>query len=244
MIIKFVGGRYFMKDLFEYIPNTIWIKEYSVCYAGTKCNSRMTIIRLLNNNLLLHSPCEIDEKTKIKIEQLGGVEFIIAPGSYHYLHLNSAQKAFPNSETLLCPGIETKIPSVKFDWMLGDIPDTRLTDDFEQILIRGNKYIWEVAFYQKTTKTLILVDLIENFTHETEDTNWLLRIWFKLIFRMWNNPKPAPEYQLGWKNNRIVSQTLKKILDWNFERVILSHGDLIEVNAKEVVYGAWKNLIE
>ena len=78
-----------MKDLYEFKTNTIWIKEYPIQYAGTRFNSRMTIIRLSNGNLFIHSPCEIDKHTKISIENLGEVEFIVAPGSYHYFNVSS-----------------------------------------------------------------------------------------------------------------------------------------------------------
>jgi len=125
------------------------------------------------------------------------VEFIVAPGSYHYLHVSSAQRAFPEAETFICPGVERKNPEIEFDWLLGDRPDKRWEDDFEQVLVRGNRYIWEVAFHHKSSRTLILVDLIENITDKTEDVSWSLELWWKVVFRMWGNPKPAPEYQLG-----------------------------------------------
>jgi len=229
-----------MKNLYEYQKNMIWIKEYPIHYAGTRFNSRMTIIRLSSGSLFIHSPCEIDEDTKIAVEKLGRVEFIVAPGSYHHLYVNSAQRAFPEAETFICPGIERKNPEIEFDWLLGDRPDERWEDDLEQVLVRGNKYIWEVAFYHKATKSLILVDLIENFTDETADVNWTLELWFQVVFRMWDNPKPAPEYQLGWKDREAASKSLKKILSWDFERIILSHGDLIEENAKSVAIHAWR----
>lgn len=229
-----------MKDLFEYKADTIWIKEYPVRYAGTHFSSRMTITRLSNGKLFLHSPCEIDKATKAAIESLGHVEFIVAPGSYHYLHVASAQKAFPEAETFICPGIERKQPHLEFNGLLADRPDERWQDDFDQVLVRGNRFIWEVAFFHKATRTLMLVDMIENFTDETQDVNWFLKLWFKLVFRMWNNPKPAPEYQLGWNDKEAASNSLRKILNWNFEKIIISHGDLIEENAKEVALKAWQ----
>ena len=57
---------------------------------------------------------------------------------------------------------------------------------------------------------------------------------------MWDNPKPAPEYQLGWKDKEAAYKSLEQILNWNFERIIISHGDLIEENAKEVALRAWR----
>jgi len=56
---------------------------------------------------------------------------------------------------------------------------------------------------------------------------------------MWNNPKPAPEYQLGWKDKKAAVKSLQIILNWDFERIILSHGDLIEDGAKAVAMQAW-----
>ena len=229
-----------MKALYEYQKNRIWIKEYPIHYAGTRFNSRMTLVRLSTGNLLIHSPCEIDQQTKTTIEALGKVEFIVAPGSYHHLYVGSAQRAFPEAETFICPGIETKNPQLEFDWLLGDRADKRWAEDFEQVLVRGNKYIWEVAFFYKPTRTLILVDLIESFSDATEDVNWLLKIWFKLVYRMWANPKPAPEYQMGWKDKQAAAKSLNKILSWEFESIIVAHGELIEANAKQVARQAWR----
>jgi hypothetical protein len=229
-----------MKDLYEYQENCMWIKEYPVHYAGTRFNSRMTIVRLAKGGLFVHSPCAIDEHTKNSIAKLGRVEFIVAPGSYHYLHVGSAQRAFPEAETFICPGIERKDAEIEFDWLLGDRPDERWEGDFEQVLVRGNRFIWEVAFYHKSTRTLMLVDLIENFTDETQNVNWALELWWKTVFRMWGEPKPAPEYQLGWRDKNAAARSLKKILSWDFQRIIIAHGDLIEENAKQAALHAWR----
>ena len=132
------------------------------------------------------------------------------------------------------------LPEIEFDWFLGDRPDPRWENDFEQVLVRGNKYIWEVAFFHKSTRTLILVDLIENFTDETEDVSWTLKLCWKAVFHMWNNPKPGPEYQLGWKDKKAARKSLRRILNWDFTKIIISHGDLVEENAKEVALRAWR----
>lgn len=232
-----------MNSLNEYLENCVWIKNYPIKYAGTQFDSRMTIVRLASGGLVLHSPSEIDEETKSEIDDLGKVEYIFAPGSYHYFHVSSAQKAFPHAKTYICPGIENKVPRMDFDGFLSDTPLAQLANDFEQVLIRGNRLIWEVAFFHKSSKTLILVDLIENFTDKTANVNWLLKLWWKLVFRMWENPKPAPEYRMGWKDKAAASKALSKILDWDFDRIIVSHGDLIEKNAKEVAEKAWIKVV-
>ncbi|MBT8067222.1 MAG: hypothetical protein KJO09_08270, partial [Gammaproteobacteria bacterium] len=64
--------------------------------------------------------------------------------------------------------------------------------------------------------------------------------WWKAVFHMWDNPKPAPEYQMGWKDKEAARKSLKKILDWDFDKIVMAHGDLIEKDAKERALDAWK----
>lgn len=103
--------------------------------------------------------------------------------------------------------------------------------------------MWEIAFFHKKTRTLILVDLIENFTDKTVGVSWSLKFWWKVIFHMWANPKPAPEYQFGWKNKKAARDSLNKILQWDFDKIIISHGDLIEENAKTIASRSWRRLL-
>lgn len=225
--------------LYEFQRDTIWIKEYPIHYAGCSFTARMTIVRLANGNLFIHSPCEINAPIKTAIEELGTVDFIVAPGSYHYFYVGSAQAAFPDAETFICPGIERKRPELEFDWILGDRPDVRWENDFEQVLVRGNRFIWEVAFFHRMTRTLILVDLIEYFTDSTGEANWVIKFWWKTVFHMWNKPKPAPEYQMGWKDKVAARRSLERILAWDFVRIITAHGNLIESDARQKAREAW-----
>lgn len=187
---------------------------------------------------MLHSPCDIDDATAKAISKLGEVYYIVAPGSFHYLHVTSAQRRFPDAQTFICPGIEHKVPRLHFDWILGPRSPMAWSDTINQVLIRGSRYMWEVAMLHKPSKTLVLVDAIEYFTDQTNDVSWQLKGWWKL-FRMWNKPKPAPEYWLGWKDKVAASASLESILEWDFDKIILSHGDNITENAKDTARRAW-----
>ena len=93
-------------------------------------------------------------------------------------------------------------------------------------------------------KTLILVDLLENIGDDYKHhAGWLLRFWWKVVFKMWNNPKAAPEYQMGWGKKGIVKQGLDKILSWNAERIILQHGELIEGDINNILTSSWNKIL-
>jgi len=58
---------------------------------------RMTVVRLRNRQLLLHSPIPIDADMKAEIEGLGEVTHIVSPNLYHHLYAGEAQKAWPDA---------------------------------------------------------------------------------------------------------------------------------------------------
>jgi hypothetical protein len=230
-------------ELEEYVPGKIWLCSYPVRYFGTELDARMTVIRLDDGRLMLHSPCEIDSRLKQELEEIGTVAFVIAPGNFHYLHVPSAQAAFPDAKTFICPGVERKLPELKYDFVLDDDVPAAWADEVAQVLIKGSRWMREVAFFHRESGTLILVDVIENITDRTPRANWQLKFWWKLVFRMWNKARPAPEYQLGWRDKNAARNSLREILQWDFTRVIIAHGDLIEHDAKKVVEDAWRNVL-
>ncbi|API86968.1 DUF4336 domain-containing protein [Francisella uliginis] len=225
-----------MYEIISFIENKIWIIEYPIKYSGVKFSSRTTLIKLDDGSVLIHSPCEIDEKLKQEILKLGDVSYIFAPGNFHHLYIDSAQKAFPNAKTYICKGIEKKQPNLKYD---GILTEETLLSEFKQQPILGSKIMNEVVLLHKETKTLIVVDIIENIGNKTQNIGFGIKIWW-LIFRMWNKAKPAPEYQLGWKDKKLAAQSLQNILEWDFDKIILAHGNLITQNAKQIATTAWK----
>jgi len=234
-----------MAHLTEYIKNQIWILEYPVRFAAMELWAKMTIIKLSNGNLLIHDPCKINDAIKQEIDSLGVVRFIVAPGTYHHLFITDFQHKYPNAETFICPGLEQKRPDIPFDFILGDRPDPKWQADFEQVVIQGTKFIQEVVFFHKPSKTLILVDLLENIGDDySHKAGLLLQFWWKVVLKMWNNPKAAPEYQMGWGNKTLVKTALENILSWNAERLILAHGENIEGNVTSTLVKAWDKVLK
>ena len=223
----------------ELVSDRIWLKKYPVHYAGLDFYARTTVVRLSNGELLVHSPSPIDEVLVDRIREIGPVAHLIAPGSYHYFYVAAWQEAFPEAMVWICPGVERKQPDLEFDGFLSDHAPNAWAEELDQVLVRGNRLIWEVVFLDRPSRTLIITDLLENIGEKSGAVGWQFKLWWKAVFHMWDNPKPAPEYQMGWKDRRAAKHSLERILEWDFDRIILSHGENIESDAKAVLRKAW-----
>lgn len=225
-----------------FIPDALWLREYAVRLGGARFNARMTVIKLRSGQILIHSPCAFDEALAAEVAALGRVAAIIAPGNFHWLHVRSCQQAFPSAVTYVCPGVERRAKGLDFEFVLGDEAPPLWSGELSQVALTGPRLMREVAFFHLASRTLILVDLVENFTPATRGTNLFFRILFRAI-GMWSQPGPAPEYRVAWGDKARVREGMERILAWDFERVILAHGDVITRDAKQIVARAWGEVL-
>jgi hypothetical protein len=56
--------------------------------------TRMTVVRLSNGDLFLHSPIKFDERLAKELRQLGKVRHLVSPNQFHYAHIGEWAKAF------------------------------------------------------------------------------------------------------------------------------------------------------
>ncbi|HVZ73456.1 MAG TPA: DUF4336 domain-containing protein [Polyangia bacterium] len=226
----------------ELVPGALWLRDYPVRLGPMWFNARMTLIRLRGGEILVHSPCGFDEPLAAETSALGRVTAIIAPGNLHWLHVHSCQRAFPQASTYVCPGVEARAKRLTFDVVLGDEAPALWAGELSQVVLRGTRLAREVAFFHHASRSLILVDLVENFSPATAGTSRLLRIGLRAL-GMWNRPRPAPEYRFAWGDEARAREGLERILSWNFERVVLAHGDVITRDAHQVVARAWREIL-
>ncbi len=232
-----------MLPALEFEKDKIWLIEYPVRYFGMRLKARTTIIALDQGGLFVHSPGPLTEATKDFMAGLGTVSVILAPGTYHHLYLQEWSDFYPQAETFICPGLERRIPALKQFRILEAGGTYPWSGEMDHLSTQGSWIVNEVAFFHRTTRTLLLVDLIENFTDRSE-ADWMLKFWLKLVFRMWNHPKPAPEYQLGWRDRKKAREVFENILRWDFQKIILAHGDLIDRDGREVARKAWASVLK
>ncbi|CAK9101996.1 unnamed protein product [Durusdinium trenchii] len=181
------------------------------------------------------------------------VSYLLAPGDWHHFHIAAWAQRFQTAKVLICPGVEKKQPLLNHNGFIHDYiasagNDDALSKEFEAVFSAGFDLMHEVVMYHKVTRHLLLVDLVEHIGDDYVGYNRCLRL-FWCLFGMWNQGKPAPEYQFGVGKKDEVRRFMREILegDWKIEGIILSHGNnLLHVTneeSKEFLRGAWKAML-
>lgn len=227
----------------EVAPGAIWVHPYPVRYAGARFEARTTLIRLADGRVILHSPGPLDAGLAAAITSVGPVGWIVAPGSFHHLHTAAAARTFPEAQVLICPGVEKKQPGLAFDAVLSATPPADWGGEISLQPVLDNRVIREVVFLHRPSRTLIVTDLIEFIGDTTPGVDRVLRFWWKWVTLMWNKPRPAPEYGLGWTDRRAAARALAQVLDWDFDRIVSAHGDLVTADAKAVARAALSKIL-
>src|SRR5262249_15074289 len=57
--------------------------------------TRITVVRLSNGDLFLHSPIKFDERLAKELLGLGAVRHLVSPNQFHYAHIGEWVRGFP-----------------------------------------------------------------------------------------------------------------------------------------------------
>ena len=102
--------------------------------------TRMTVVRLEDGGLWLHSPIAPDEALFAEIEKLGEVRWLIAPNSIHYWYMADWIERYPQAQTLAVPDLDVKAKRpFRIDTKLEDGTRFPWSDEIDWLLVPGHE---------------------------------------------------------------------------------------------------------
>lgn len=206
------------------LAENIWVAERRQAFYGLEVGTRMTVIRLASGRLLLHSPIALDPALRGELDALGPVSYVVAPNRVHHLYAGDVAKAYAQARLWIAPGLERKRPDLVFEAILGDDEPAEWRGEVLQTFFRGRPYENEVVFLHRASRTLILCDLAFNFGPSAAAPTRLL---MKLI-RSYGHFGPSKLDPWLIRDRDAARQSLERILTWDFDRVVVAHGDILE----------------
>ena len=198
-------------------------------------STRMTVIKLSDGGLFLHSPIRFDGCLQAELGSLGDVLAIVAPNKFHHLFAGDACETYPSAKLYGALGLPVKRKDLNFAGMLGDEPRPEWRGDIEQQTIHGMPMLNEVAFFHPASRTLILADLVFNVSKAQP---WGIPVVSRLLGV---GGRFGPSRLGRWliRDKQLARDSLAKIMRWDFDRIIVAHGNVIESGGNKKVRDAF-----
>jgi hypothetical protein len=220
------GGR-----LRPFAPEVWTAAGETVPFLTVPFPTRMTVVRLGDGSLWIHSPERLDAALEAELTDLGEVRHLVSPNKLHHLFLAEWLDAYPEATSWAAPGLAEKRPDLHFDRPLTDEPPPAWEGGLDQLIFRGSPAMEEAVFFHRPSRTLILTDLIENFEPATLATpqRWLARLAGILA----PDGRTPLDWRLTFRFGRATARDcLARMLAWHPERIILAHGRCIEAEGE------------
>ncbi|OAN11632.1 hypothetical protein A3K86_22210 [Photobacterium jeanii] len=227
----------------EKLAQDIWIFDgEAVPFLSLPFTTRMTVVRLSDDQLWIHSPIKITEQIQAQLAELGTVRFLIAPNHLHHLFLAEWQAAYPNVQCFGTDEVIKKRDDLTFDASLNDTQVWSWQDEIEQVLFSGSPLMEECVFFHKASQTLIVTDLVENFP------NTSFNYWQRLVAKGVGILAPNGKMPLDWRLSFLFGkaqarQHMSQIFEWQPEVLVMAHGEIITNNAQSFLKRSFRWLI-
>lgn len=224
----------------EKLAHDIWVfNGESVQFLGLPFSTRMTIIRLSNEYLWVHSPIRLSESVVKQVESLGCVKYLIAPNHLHHLFLSEWMETYPDAEVYGTREVIRKRNDLSFTGSLNSPGIWAWESDIEQELFSGSPLMEECIFYHKSSRTLIVTDLVENFSGKS--FNPLQRLVARGVGILAPNGKTPVDWRLSFMFGKSDARRhLDRILAWDPEILIMSHGEIVKENTRDFLIRSFK----
>jgi hypothetical protein len=214
----------------------LWSVEHQFSWqAGlVQIPVRMTIIRLDDGKLILHSPVPISAGIREDLAALGPVGFIVVPQT-HGRFVSHAVQAYPSAQLLAAPSTPRRRKSVPFHASLIEEPPAAWAGQVESLLVRGFR-LNEVLLFHRPSRTLLLTDLCFNIQRSPSR---IARTFFRAN-GMWQRFGPSRIiWRVGVSDHELFKNSLERAFLWDFERIVPGHGDVIEHGGPAEIRSAW-----
>ena len=222
------GVAYPPLDVPKLVADNVWIVDSVLPNAlGRLVGVRMTVIRLRNGDLLLHSPTRHLPSLQRALTRLGRIRHLVAPNLAHLSFLPAWQQACPGVTTWAAPGVKmrgvVRRGDLRVDQELAEAAPGAWGGDVSLVMVPGAAGFHEAALFHTRSRTLVLTDLVLNL--EPKKVPALLRPLVGWFGSLAPDGMPPPHVRTIFKlRGPEMVGAAQRLLALRPERVIFAHG--------------------
>ena len=213
----------------------IWVGEAPARILGMPLTTTMTVLRLADGSLLLHSPTAMTAARRSAVEALGQVSHLYAPSLTHHRRIGEWAAAFPSALLHAPPGLARKRPDLRIDRVHGDPLEAALADVLDELRIEGFRLQESVLLY-RPARALIVADLVHNVGQPQHR-------WTKFYTRaMGFYDRVALSRIIRWtafRDRAAARRSIDAVLAEPFDGLIVGHGTHLVTGGRDALAAAY-----
>jgi len=221
------------------LADGLWVTEMSASMMGFEHGARMTVVRLKAGGLFVHSPIPLTVALRRELDAHGAVRCIVAPAKLHYEHVPELAAAYPEARVWAVPALAARLKRFNWAGALGDEPPDEWAGTLRQSQFHGSRLYDEVDFFHPASQTLILTDLCFNIPNDSGAWTRFVARQLGILGRL----SASKSFGMSVKDRTAVRASLQRILEWDFDRVILSHATIVESGGKAAFRAAFERFL-
>ncbi len=214
-------------DVPKSVTEGVWVVDSGPQKVlGLQLPIRMTVLRLRDGGLWLHSPVRHTPALQAAVTALGPIRHLVAPDTAHWTHVSPWRKAVPEAKLWTAPGVLDRARGQGVELGLAGVLDEPAPPDWEgeleHAVFRGPGFT-EVAFHHHPSRTLVLTDIVQAMEPDR------LPLGTRLLAGAVGSVTPegnTPAYLRLILNRRRARNrdTVARLLELDPQRVIFAHG--------------------
>jgi len=219
--------------MLEQLGADIWHTQRGLKVAGIGMTSRMTVVRLADGGLWLHSPVLIDDALRGQIDALGPVKYIVAPNLVHHLFAKKCLAIYPQARLFGAPGLAEKRTDLAG---MTTLSASEWQGQIDQVFIAGLPKVNETAFFHRASGSVIFTDVCQLW-QRPQDWKGRAYAWLTGVSGHLAVPRSV---RLLVKDKAAMRASLQQILAWPIQRVLVAHDSVVENGAHAALEKAFR----
>lgn len=217
----------------KHLAPDLWMMTFPLVVLGIDLQRNVTILRLSSGKLLIHSTAPFNELDVSMIRELGDPAWLVDVLLRHDTFSAEGTQAFPGIPYLVPEGFSAGV--VSCSPLLP--PPAEWAGEVEVLAIEGVPSFGEIVMFHRASRTLVVGDLLINFNG---DHGLLTKLFLKIGSADGHyDPGVTRPFAHSIEDHEAFASSLRKILAWDFDRIIVGHGDPIRNGGREKLRDAF-----
>ena len=221
--------------MLQQLGEGLWTAAALQSFMGLHLGTRMSVVRLEDGGLWVYSPVPLRAELKAQLDAIGEVTDIVAPNVGHHLYAKQYKDAYPNASVHAASGVEKRNKELVADYTLSSAVPERWGEELQTVHVEGTM-LNESVYLHKRTQSLLCVDLVENFKTSNHSPT---RFYLKLA-GIHGKPGVSKMLRPMFCDREKSRTAVDRVLQWDFDKVVLAHGEILEQNARAELRKAYE----